>query len=137
MSKRARQSWTWLFLGVITPLAGACNRQDSEKLANVGRKVSEKAETLTGGSSGRIASGLQSLRADMDKMALDARVSARLRWDKSLEGTRIQVYYHDGQIELKGQVKNFDQRQRAVQLASSTVGADNVVDSLELAPDMP
>ena len=127
-----------LLLGLLATLVGAgCTKQDPEKLARVGQRVSEKAEALTGGSHGRLASGWQALRADMDKMALDARISARLRWDKSLEGAKIQVFYHDGQIELKGQVRTFDQRQRAMQLANSTVGAENIVDSLEVSPDMP
>src|SRR5262245_47089082 len=136
MEKMAKRHVGWVLLALLFGGLG-CNRQDSQKLANVGRKVGEKAEALTGGTSGRLASGWQALRADMDKMALDARISARIRWDKSLEGTKIQVFYHDGQIELKGQVKSFDQRQRAVQLANSTVGADNVVDSLEVTPEMP
>src|SRR5262249_41088460 len=135
MEKMAKRRVGWLLLVLATGGVG-CNRQDSQKLANVGRKGGEKAEALTGGSSGRLASGWQTLRADMDKMALDARVSARIRWDKSLERTKIQVFYHDGQIELKGQVKSFDQRQRAVQLANATVGADSVVDSLEVTPDL-
>ena len=63
---------------------------------------------------------------------LDARVSARLRWDKALAGSKIQVQAKDGVVELKGPVIDLAQRRRAVELAESTAGADKVTDLLEV-----
>jgi osmotically-inducible protein OsmY len=70
-------------------------------------------------------------------MALDARVSARLRWDKTLSSEQIHVQATGGIIELKGRVRDLNQRRRAVELAESTVGTEQVLDLLEIPTQEP
>ena len=67
------------------------------------------------------------------KIAPDARVSLRLRWEKDLQNLNIQVQAKDGIVELKGKVADMAQRQRAVQVARSTLGVVDVIDELEIA----
>jgi osmotically-inducible protein OsmY len=97
-------------------------------MARVGRCAAAKGEAFTAG-----AGGWQALQANLDELTLDARVSARLRWDKSLEGAQIQVAVTDGAVDLKGTVRDEDQRRRAVGLAESTVGVGKVNDLLVIS----
>jgi osmotically-inducible protein OsmY len=124
----------WLLAGLL--IAG-CGKQDTDKLARVGRTAAAKAEALTGGSNNRLLHGWQAIRADLDEMALDARVSARLRWDKTLEGASIHVTADNGLVELRGTVRDMAQRTRAADLARSTVGAVEVKDELEIPARAP
>jgi osmotically-inducible protein OsmY len=109
-----------------------CDNQDTERLAKVGRTLAAKTEALSGGANGTLSTGWQAVRADLDEMALDARISARLRWDKNLANTQIRIHTHGGEVELLGTVADQSQRQRAVDLAGSTTGADKVTDKLEV-----
>ena len=107
-----------------------CSNNDQEHLARAAGKAREKIKNA-GGESGRgLTTGWQSV-------ALDARVSARLRWDKILSGEKIQVQANGSVIELKGAVHDLIQRRRAVELAESTVGAEQVIDQLEVPTQEP
>jgi osmotically-inducible protein OsmY len=119
-----------LLLGV-----GGCNHRDADRLARVSRKAAEKVQALTTGSSNRVAEGLQVMRASWDEIALDARVAARLRWDKGLAGSHIEVRASGTTVELHGTVASANQRGRAVELAESTLGVERVSDNLELSGD--
>jgi osmotically-inducible protein OsmY len=117
-------SMTGLFL-----LAG-CDSQDTDRLVRVGRVTMDKVQSMAGDHS-KLFTGLQAVRGDLQDLGLDARVAARLRWDRALADAQIEVHARDGKVELKGKVNSLEQRRRAVELAESTVGADKVVDSLE------
>ena len=114
---------------------GGCNHQDADRLARVSRKAAEKVQALTTGSSNRVAEGVQVMRASWDEIALDARVAARLRWDKGLAGSHIEVRASGSTVELHGTVTSANQRGRAVELAEATVGVERVTDSLEISGD--
>jgi hypothetical protein len=126
-----RQVWRgtapWLALAVV---AGGCSGQDADHLARIGRKTASRAEALRTNGDGRGMPGLQMLRSSMDELTLDARVSARLRWDKELAAIPIQVKANGGVVELSGVIRDLGQRRRAVELAQTTVGVEKVVDGL-------
>ena len=107
-----------------------CNRSDQDHLARAAGKAREKINSASGESGRGLTTGWQS-------MALDARVSARLRWDKTLSNEQIQVQATGGVIELKGTVRDLGQRRRAVELAESTVGTEQVLDLLEVPTQEP
>jgi hypothetical protein len=113
-------------------LAG-CDGQDADRLARVGRKTNEKFHALTGGSQEKLSTGWLAVRANWDDVTLDTRVAARLRWDKALVNNKIEVTASDGVVELKGKVGDLIQRRRAVEIAQSTAGVNEVRDSLEVA----
>jgi osmotically-inducible protein OsmY len=113
----------------------ACEQQDAERLARVARKAEENAQAVTGVAEGKLNNGLQAVRAGWDEMALDARVAMRLRWDKALGETHIQVHVDGNAILLKGTVSQEDQKRRAVELAEATVGVDKVTDALLVATE--
>jgi osmotically-inducible protein OsmY len=110
-------------------LAG-CSSEDTDGLARVASKSAARFEVMTGGAPAKLAASFDTMRANFNEMALDARVSMRLRWDKDLQKSSIQVQAKNGVVELKGTVVDLSQRQRAVQLARSTVGVVEVVDEL-------
>ena len=112
-------------------LAG-CSNEDTEGLARVARLSAAKVEEMTGGAPNKVAASFESMRANWNELALDARVSLRLRWEKDLQNTKIQVEAKDGIVELRGKVADILQRQRAVQVAHSTMGVLEVIDSLEV-----
>jgi osmotically-inducible protein OsmY len=116
-----------LFLGVGA-LEG-CSRQDTECLSSIGRKILERASATSAGCRDRLE-GLKSSRIDTNN--LQDRVTLRLRWEKVLADTPIEVVVTGQEIELKGTVKTVEQRTRAVELAESTSGVDRVLVSLTM-----
>jgi osmotically-inducible protein OsmY len=129
---RMKRSFGLALLGLaLTFLVFGCSNDDPDHLARIAKCVAAKSEGLTGDAD-KTLTGWQALQANLDELTLDTRVSARLRWDKDLAGARIQVQTKEGAVELKGTVVDLSQRRRAVELAQSTVGTDNVVDQLEI-----
>jgi osmotically-inducible protein OsmY len=126
----------WLVVGGVL-LGGGCNRQDTERLARVGHQVAGKAETLMAGTNNRLARCWQAMTGDLDGMAAEARIATRLRWDKSLEKADIQVMMDNGRIVLRGTVADRSQRQKALELAESTVGAGQVADEIQVTGPEP
>lgn len=110
-----------LILGLV--LAG-CNNQDNERLSRMGRAAANRLEAAGDDA------GLAGLRTRLDDATVGSRVSARIRWDKSMEGAQVQVLSQAGEVQLKGTVVDARQRQRAIDIANSTVGAENVVETL-------
>jgi hypothetical protein len=136
MGQRCKIGVGWLVVAMTVTSLG-CNGDDRDRLARMGRTIAAKTEELTSGANDQLAGGWDAVRADLDKMALDARVSARLRWDKALAGAAIQVHSEGGTVELTGQVADAAQRSRAVDLAESTMGAEKVVDKLDVPAPTP
>jgi len=121
----------WRGLAYLALLLAGCEGQDADRLARIGNKVVGKLQTQTGSGQGRLPDSLQSIRGGLGEFALDAKVAARLRWDKQLEGMPIQVAGTTaGVVKLSGTVSGFEAHQRAVQLAKSTSGVADVVDEL-------
>jgi hypothetical protein len=124
-------------LAGLAILPCGCTSQDADHLARVARLSAAKFDELTGGARGKMTKGIEAFRANWDEVALEARVATRLRWDKELEGTAIQVHATDAKVELTGTVSKLAQRQRAVQLANSTTGTEEVIDSLSAPEEAP
>jgi osmotically-inducible protein OsmY len=69
------------------------------------------------------------------RMTVEARVYARLYWDKSLANALLKIEVKDeGVIVLKGSVPSPEAKHRAVELAQSTVGVNQAIDELAVAP---
>jgi BON domain len=125
--KGGRGRW----LACLALLLAGCEGQDADRLAKIGRKVVDRLEMRATGGSARLPDSLQSIRGGIGEFAVDAKVSARLRWDKELEAASIQVgAVGGGAVKLTGTVPNFEARRHAVHLARTTTGVSNVVDEL-------
>jgi hypothetical protein len=127
----------WLVLGLMLTATG-CSKSDTERLGKVGNRVAQRAESLLPGGRGPLTQAWQAIPLPSGEVTLDARVSSRLLWDKSLADARIEVRLAPGGgVELRGTVKDLDQRRRAVALAEGTVGVEKVEDHLESSDKKP
>ena len=108
------------------------DRLGMSDLAKVGGKLGHKLEALLAPDAGRIVRGLNAMPLRLGEGAIDARVTARLRWDKSLADTSIQVQVVGNVVELHGKVRSEDQKRRAYELAQTTQGVEKVLDQLEI-----
>jgi osmotically-inducible protein OsmY len=69
------------------------------------------------------------------RMTVEGRVYARLYWDKSLADAPFQIETKNGGVVvLKGSVPSHEAKRRAVDLAQSTVGVNETIDELAVAP---
>jgi hyperosmotically inducible periplasmic protein len=127
---------SWLLAGLVLTGMG-CNRQDTERLARIGRKTVERTEALTGNVRDSLTNGWQGVCSTTEETGLEARVATRLRWERSLADVKIDVKVKDSTIELRGNVSDLTKRRRAVALAESTIGVEKVVDLLQMPPTEP
>jgi hypothetical protein len=135
MTSRIRWAWKcWLGLG-LAALACGCSSSDTDRMARVGRKAGEKLLDLAGGRQGKFAASLRSLRGTLSERDLDDRVATRLRWDQYLREADVRVLpTGPGAVRLEGEVASAAIRQRAEDLARSTLGVEGVVNALAVKP---
>ena len=124
-----RRAWC----GLLLVLLAGCNRQDTEALTRIAKKVQVRAEAVTGDVKNSAANSWQGV----GEFGIEGRVAARLRWDRSLADAKIEVSANGAIVELKGSVRDAAQKRRALDLAESTEGVDRVSDNLELAAHDP
>jgi osmotically-inducible protein OsmY len=130
MGKGRKHRSGWVLVG-LAALAG-CDGQDADRLVRLGRKAVDRVQAAD--AQGSLNGPLEALHGNLSGLTADARVSARLRWDKDLAGLPIEVSPGTGgDVRLSGTVPTFEQRQRAVGLANATVGVRNVIDELTAA----
>lgn len=103
-------------------------------MVRVGRKLSARAEALATDPEGGLNKGWQAVCSGWQETTLAGRVAARLHWDKKLVDAQIQAAATGNTVELRGTVRDLEQRRRAVELAETTTGVDKVTDALEVAP---
>jgi osmotically-inducible protein OsmY len=121
-----------LILPLCLFLLCGCDRQDAERLDRIGHKVVDKIQGVAGDTEDKFSESWLILRSSWGEVSPDARVTARLRWDKSLVGASIQATNVDGVVHLHGTVMDTNQRQRALGLAQETAGVEQVDDGLEV-----
>jgi hypothetical protein len=118
---------------VLFPFAlASCQNKDADRLAALGNRLGEQAQTLLT-PAGSPLRNLQGVSLRMGELSIEVRVSARLKWDKLLSESEIQVNgIGDSVVELTGKVRDMEQKQRAVEIAQTTVGVEKVMEKLEL-----
>lgn len=131
MGSLRKPGYLCLPLALLVVAAG-CNRRDADRLACVGKRVQHQVEHLTESLREQLQAVLPVDGVRLNESRLAVRVSARLRWDKALEGATIEVHAIGNEVELKGTICDPSQRQRAIDVADGTVGVAKVIDRLEL-----
>ncbi len=127
MGQLQRPRWhQFLFLLVLAGTTAGCNRQDADCLTHIGQKL---------------ASGLGEAKQSLEVgwqgvvpvIGLEARVAARLHWDKALAGAAIEVKASGAEVELTGTVQDLTQQHRAAELAEGTTGVEKVTNNLQVS----
>ena len=78
------------------------------------------------------------VRTDVSRMGVHPRVYSRIHWDKSLQGSRIEVHMlRDGVVLLRGTVPDAAAKSRAIELARDTIDVTGIVDELETVVPAP
>ena len=97
-------------------------RRTGRALDNAGKNVRARVE-------GEVVRG----QISAQERDLLARVTTRIRWDKKLVDSLLQIEVQpDGTVILRGSVLDAAAKNRAVDLAESTVGVTKVVDELAI-----
>jgi hypothetical protein len=108
-------------------LSVGCNRQDTDCLSRIGRKIATHAKN----NAGDIGSKLDVSWAGAKKEpSLQEKVQDRLRFENTLTDVTLEVLVKEKEVELKGTVKTAQQRLRAIELAETLAGVDRVTDSI-------
>lgn len=105
----------------LLPTATGCQKSDADALVSIGSRIAQRTHGL--------AEQFQQKCPTLPG-SLESRIRQRLQSDKALVDTSIEVIVDDKNVELKGNLPTPDQMRRAVELAESTVGVDNVTNSL-------
>ena len=131
MHKMGSPGYSLFLLPLVFALCG-CSKGDKDRLAGLGSHLAHKAQTWLAAPEGGLGRSLGVVPLSLREMAIDARVSARLMWEKSLADASIEVHAIGGLVELRGKVRSREQGSRALELALATVGVENVSDKLEV-----
>lgn len=124
-----------LWLCGVFALAGGCSRQDTDGLGRIGRKATVRCEAVTANVNHTAQRGCQGIWNSWETAALETRVSARLRWEKSLSESVIEVQATGKTVELRGKVGDEPQKRRAGELAEGTLGVEKVDNQLQVAKE--
>jgi hypothetical protein len=120
--------WFWAALALL--ICG-CGGQDVDRLGRIASMTAGKFNDMVGGPHGKLANGWDAVFGAVSEATPDARVAARLRWDKALDQADIQVQSTGpGVVRLQGNVIDAAQQQRAGELAEATLGVEQVVNEL-------
>lgn len=113
---------------VCGALSAVGQQNDSDSFKNKLDRGVREAESKLRETWGDIKRGTQ-------RMTVQGRVYARLYWDKSLADSTIKIEPKDGGVVvLKGSIPSAQARRRAVELAQTTVGVNETIDELAIAP---
>ena len=124
----------WLALGLVLTCMG-CS-QDADHLARVCQKTAAKFDGMTEGMRGKLQNGWGAVRGSVSETSLDSRVTLRMKWDSDMAGAEVQArLVAPATVELSGTVADLTQRTRAVHIAHTTTGVENVIDHLTVEAD--
>jgi hypothetical protein len=117
-------------LGALLLMAVAgCSPGDGDVLRKIVRRAGDRLEDATR-PVGQLAGPGRNPAIATD---LAARVQGRLRGDRYLSGARFEVREQGkGVVVLSGQVAEASVKQRALDLAKSTVGVERVTDEVKV-----
>lgn len=105
-----------------------CKARDGDILLKAAARLADKFEAA---GSGELTARF---RAAAGESSVGGRVESRLRWDRYLKGSEIEVALTGvGEVALRGEVADAALKARAVELARTTVGVERVVDELKVA----
>lgn len=100
----------------------------------IGERLGQQLDKGIDRLSSELREGWASLKKTVDRMGIQGRVYSRLRWDKQIDTSEIDIDSDEaGVVVLRGNVRSADAKDKAISLAGDTVGVERVVDELRIA----
>jgi osmotically-inducible protein OsmY len=127
-----------LLSGVLAVCAFVCAFAASASYgqSSVGERVDKTINELGQTAhdvAGQIRETFEKARAAVERMGVEARVYARIHWDKALNGATVSVEVGQGGVAtLRGTVPSEAAEAKAAQLAGDTIGVERVQDYLKV-----
>ncbi len=118
-------------LCLLLMFVSGCTRNDTDRLAKIGNILLDRMEESSNEFQKRYLENVP-VKENISNWRLASRVRRRLRTDKALANLSLEVKAKGTIVELHGRIQSLGQRQRAVDLASSTIGVGTVRDQLRL-----
>lgn len=114
-------------------VVASTSRAQDGPLRRAGRAIDSAGKNVRARVEGEVVKG--EIRAE--ERDLLARVHNRIRWDKQLMRSVLQIeVLADGTVTLRGSVPDARAKDRAVDLAESTAGVTKVVDELAVGQEV-
>lgn len=138
-----RNMWTWLVSAVTitaVTLGGAWSaraQQPATTTEKIKSKLGSAADSIKKGAISAeeaIKEKFAQAKGAVTKMEIEARVYARLHWDKNLAAAKIDLGApKQGAISLNGTVPDAKAKAKAIELTTDTVGVTEVIDNLTVS----
>lgn len=127
---------------VVVLLAWTCAAQEpkttGEQLKDKANQAVKAIKKGVAGAEATIEQEYAKAKTAVRGMGIQARVYARLHWDKALHESRIEVHaQRDATVTLTGTVPSAEAKEKAVALAGETVGVTSVIDQLTVPATTP
>jgi hypothetical protein len=108
-----------------------CGKEDADRLSRIAARTGERLDQVCGGSRGKMSDSWSAARGCWTDAALDGRVATRLRWDKTLTNTSIDVKTAaPGVVRLRGKVADQATHEHVLDVAAATTGVEKIVDEV-------
>jgi hypothetical protein len=127
-----RGEWKGLAALLLLAVCG-CGKEDADRMSRIAVRTGERLDRVCGGSRGKLSDSWAAARGCWTDTALDGRVATRLRWDKGLSNTSIDVKAGaPGVIRLRGKVTDQATHEHVLNVAATTVGVEKIVDEVSV-----
>jgi osmotically-inducible protein OsmY len=114
---------------LVLSFASAAHAQEGVG-QRIGQRIDEGAQTV----GAKIRQTWQEIRQSTSNMGVEARVYARLHWDKALSNATLDIDVQEGGVVLlRGSVADMGAKTKAVSITQDTVGVSRVIDELAVA----
>lgn len=128
--------WKSIFVGVCVGLLGGIFliQLPAQEKEGLGERLGEKLDKGLRQLSTELRQEWTQVRQSVERMSVQGRVYSRLRWDKAIDVSTLDIQMQDKDtVVLHGTVASAMQQQKAIQLAQDTVGVGKVIDKTTLS----
>ena len=114
---------------------GSCLAASLPAQEGVAERIGEQIDATARKLGGGLRQGWAEARQTINTLGVRGRVHGRLYWDKDLNESVIDIDVRDGgAVVLKGSVPDAAAKAKAEQLTLDTVGVNDVINELAIAP---
>ncbi|MBW3596152.1 MAG: BON domain-containing protein [Planctomycetes bacterium] len=123
---------------VLVALLGGVGLSAAPAQEGLGEKIGERLDRGLRELRSELKQEWAEIRRSVERLSVQGRVYSRLRWDKDMRNTSIEIEApEENVILLQGRVPTAEIKEKALDLARDTVGVESVVDQLTVAEPTP